>query len=78
VSKRLEQMRNNPRDWRIEDVVRICNEYEVRCEPPRGRGGHYKVTHHSQREILTVPFNRPIKVWYIKQLVAFIDAVRVS
>ncbi len=30
----------------------------------------------SQREILTVPFRRPIKPVYIRKLVRFIDAVR--
>ena len=32
----------------------------------------------SQREILTVPFRRPIKPVYVRKLVRFIDAVRNS
>jgi hypothetical protein len=48
----------------------------VRCAPPSGGGSHYKVSHASRREILTVPFRWPIKAIYIRKLVRFIDAVR--
>lgn len=78
MSRRLEKMRANPRgDWRIEDVSAVCREFGIACERPRS-GSHYKVTHASQGEILTVPFKRPIKPVYIRRLVAFIDAVRAT
>lgn len=76
ASKRLEQMRRNPRaDWCIEDVVAVCKEFDVPCVKPT-KGSHYKVSHPSQREIWTIPFKRPIKTVYIRKLVVFIDAVR--
>ncbi len=75
-SKRLEKMRQNPKnDWTIQDVISLCAEHGVACNKPTG-SSHYNVSHPSQREILTVPFKRPIKVVYIKKLIAFIDAVR--
>lgn len=40
-----------------------------------GRESHYKISHPSRREILTVPFRRPIKPVYIRRLVRFIEAV---
>ncbi|MHB8886605.1 MAG: type II toxin-antitoxin system HicA family toxin [Methylovirgula sp.] len=77
MSQRLEAMRGNPAgDWRIEDVTALCREFGLICEPPRGGGSHYKVGHPSMAEKLTIPFRRPIKVVYIRMLVAFIDAVR--
>jgi hypothetical protein len=75
-SKRLEQMRSNPRDWKIGDVVGLCREFDVMCEPPRGGGSHYKVGHPQMSAKLVIPFRRPIKPVYIKALVEFIDAVR--
>jgi hypothetical protein len=43
MSKRLEDMRNNPRgDWRIEDVETVCREHGILCSAPRGGGSHYK------------------------------------
>jgi hypothetical protein len=69
-------MRSNPRgDWTIADVEALCREFGMTCEPPRGGGSHYKVYHPSIREILTVPFKRPIKPVYIRRLVALAAAV---
>ncbi|HEU0309653.1 MAG TPA: type II toxin-antitoxin system HicA family toxin [Sphingomicrobium sp.] len=72
--KLLERMRDNPRDWRIEDVIRACDAFGVACTPP-AKGSHYKVKHSSQAEILTIPAHRPIKAVYIVDLVEFLDRV---
>lgn len=77
MGKRLEAMRSNPRaNWTISDVVALCRELDIRCEPPRGGGSHYKIAHPQIASILTVPSKRPIKPVYIRQLVTFADAVR--
>ena len=70
----LEKMRNNPTGWRIEDVQRLCRENGIHYEPPT-RGSHWKVSHPAKRDILTIPFNRPIKPGYIRRLVRFVDEV---
>ena len=78
-SKRLEQVRANPRgDWRISDVEALCREYAALCEPSRGGGSHYKVGHPAIAAKLTIPYKRPVKPVYIRQLVEFIDEVRKS
>ena len=77
MSDLLGGMRANPASgWRLADVEKVCGDFGVRCAPPSGGGSHYKISHASQREILTVPFRRPIKAIYIRKLVRFIDAVR--
>lgn len=73
--KRLEKMRNNPRDWGIKDIEAVCRAFGISCTPPK-RGDHYKVSHPSQDEILTIPARRPIKPYYVKALVDFIDRVK--
>jgi len=74
--KRLEQMRTNPKDgWTISDIRVVCDAFGVRLLNPSG-GSHYKVAHPTQRDILTIPYRRPIKPIYIRRLVDFIDAVR--
>lgn len=73
--KRLAGMRRNPRDgWTIADIETVCRAHGVSCDPP-ANGSHYKVSHPSQIDILTIPMSRPIKPVYIRQLVAFIDRV---
>lgn len=76
ADKRLEEMRSNPRgDWTIDDVRVVCAGYGVDLREPSG-GSHYKVTHETQRDILTIPHRRPIKPVYIRRFVEFIDAVK--
>jgi hypothetical protein len=71
-----ERMRRNPAgDWTIRDVELICRGDGIDCRPPT-RGDHYKVTHPSQVEIVTIPGHRPIKPVYIRLLVKFIERVR--
>jgi hypothetical protein len=76
MSKRLEDMRSNPRgDWRIEDIEAVCREFGILCAAPRGGGSHYKVAHPKVDEKLTIPYKRPLKPVYIRKLLAFIDSV---
>ena len=67
-------MRANPRDWRIDDVERLCTGFGIACTPPR-KGSHYKVSHRAMPMILTIPAHRPIKPVYIRDLIAFVEAV---
>ncbi len=80
MSKRLEAMRANPKGgWRIEDVEAVCREYGIFCQPPRGGGSHYKIAHKNLPEKLVIPYKRPIKPVYIRDLVAFVDrAIKAS
>jgi hypothetical protein len=72
----IERMRRNPAaDWTIGDVERACRQAEVRCTPPSGGGSHFKVSHPSQAEILTIPARKPAKPVYIRKLVAFLARV---
>ena len=77
ADKLVQKMRNNPRDWRLEDVVAVCSAYGIACTAPR-KGSHYKVKHASVPEILTIPAHRPIKPVYIRDLVRFVDMVQGS
>ena len=73
--KLLEKMRNNPRDWRIDDIIAVCNANGIACTAPR-KGSHYKVKHANVVEILTIPAHKPIKPVYIRDLVRFVDSVQ--
>ena len=75
AAKLLERMRSNPRDWRIEDIVTVCEGFGIACTAPR-KGSHYKVKHAKIAEILTIPAHRPIKPVYVRDLVKFIDALQ--
>jgi hypothetical protein len=77
MSKRLQAMRSNPHaDWTISDIQSVCGEFGIACLPSRAGSSHYKVSHPQMRDILTVPFKRPIKPVYIRKLINFIETVR--
>ncbi len=77
AAKLLDDMRANPRDWRIADIERLCGAFGIACVPPR-KGSHYKVSHGAVPMILTIPAHRPIKPVYVRDLVRFVDKVRES
>lgn len=73
--KLLARMRANPRDWRIEDVRTLCNAFELDFDKPTG-GSHYSVRDPGTAQKVTIPFARPIKPVYIRQLVRLVGAVK--
>jgi hypothetical protein len=74
--KLLSKMRNNPQDWRIEQLEVIADYYGINV---RKSGGSHVVFDHPQWiELLCVPAHRPIKPIYIKKLLLLIDLLRVT
>lgn len=74
AEKQLEQMRNNPRDWRIETLIAAAAKYGIEV---RNHGGSHHVFSFPGVELaVSVPAHRPIKPVYVKQLVALIDQAR--
>jgi hypothetical protein len=72
----LARMQSNPAgNWTIADIERLCRAYKISCRPPSGGGSHYKVSHASVADILTIPARRPIKPKYIRLLVRFVRLV---
>jgi hypothetical protein len=70
AAKLLSRMRNNPRDWRIEDLKTLADRYSIRH---RQQGTSHVVFIHESAGLLSVPCARPIKPVYIRQFVTLID-----
>jgi len=74
ASKKLDDIKANPRgDWTIADIKAACKQLGLECTPPT-RGSHHKVSSARLMGHLTVPYNRPIKVIYIRQFIALAEA----
>jgi hypothetical protein len=66
-------MRNNPRDWRIDDLMAAAKRAGLDWRQP----GTSHVTFSFPGLVpLTVPAHRPVKAFYVKLFVELIDAVR--
>lgn len=74
AEKQLEQMRNNPRDWRIETLIAVGVKYGIEI---RNHGGSHHIFSFPGIELaISIPAHRPIKPVYIRQFIALIDQVR--
>ncbi len=74
--KLFEKMRNNPRDWRIEQLETIAKQHAVIVR--KTGGSHVVFDHPSWVELLCVPAKRPIKPVYIKKFVTLIESLEVD
>lgn len=69
-SKKLQKMRQNPRDWTIDDLKTVADEYSIEWLHD---GGSHVVFRSPGGEHLSVPAHRPIKPIYIKQFLILLD-----
>jgi hypothetical protein len=67
--KLLQKMRNNPRDWAIDDLIVIANRYGFKFRQP----GTSHATFSNGKQRLTVPSHKPIKPVYVLQFIAMIE-----
>jgi hypothetical protein len=70
--KILNRMRNNPRDWRIEDLKVVANHAGIDHDQP---GTSHVTFRHPKVGRLTVPADRPIQPVYLRRFVRFVDGV---
>lgn len=70
LRKQLEKMRNNPRDWRIDQLKAIAERVGMQYRQP----GTSHVTFRTVNgQKLTVPAHKPIKPIYIKQFLKLLE-----
>ena len=74
AEKLLAKMRQNPRDWRIEDLEVVARRFGIRVRKP---SGSHAVFQHDDSELeVSVPAHRPIKPVYVRQFVALVEDVQ--
>lgn len=73
--KALKAMRNNPRDWTIQDAQTVAKPFNITVASPT-RGSHFKVSHPNLETMLTIPAKQPIKPIYIRQFLNIIDSIK--
>jgi hypothetical protein len=74
AEKILARMRNNPRDWRIEDLKVLAIRFGI----GHRQQGTSHVTFHHPAGLVVVPAARPIKQSYIRKFVTLIDKIAES
>jgi hypothetical protein len=72
--KLLARMRNNLRDWRIEDLKSVANRCGVDW---RNEGGsHHVFSFPGVEDDVCVPAHRPVKPVYVRQFLVLLDKAK--
>lgn len=74
--KTLAKMRNNPRDWRIDDLKAVAGKFGIAWR--NDGGSHYVFSFPGLDEDVCVPAHRPIKPIYVRQFVALVERAKES
>ena len=67
ADKRLQKMRQNPRDWRIDAIQSIADSLGIEWQHD---GGSHVIFRSPYGEHLSIPARRPIKPIYITKFLA--------
>lgn len=73
MDKRLEKIRRNPRDWRIEEIQSIADRLSIEWLHD---GGSHVIFRSPHGEHLSIPARRPIKPIYIAKFLSLIDCIQ--
>ncbi len=74
ADKTLDRMRNNPRDWRIDDLLTVAERHGI--EVRNNGGSHHVFSTIAITECLCIPAHRPVKPIYVKRFILMIDAIK--
>ena len=72
VDKIVSRMRNNPRDWRIDDLKMLAERNGIDWRQP---GTSHVTFSYPGLLPLTVPARKPVKPIYIKRFLQLIDSM---
>ena len=72
AEKLLARMRNNPRDWAIDDLKTVAGRHGVDWRQP---GTSHVTFSYPGLPPLTVPAHKPIKPIYVTKFLALLDAL---
>jgi hypothetical protein len=72
AGKRLQKMRQNPRDWLIEDIQCVADNLGIHW---LHEGGSHVIFRSPYGEHLSIPARRPIKPIYIIKFLALAESM---
>lgn len=67
-------MRNNPRNWRIDDLKTVANQFGIDWR--NAGGSHHVFSYPGIDNDLSIPAHRPIKPVYVRLFVGLVDKAK--
>lgn len=74
ADKTLARMRNNPRDWHIDDLLTVAERHGI--EVRNNGGSHHVFSASDMADSICVPAHRPVKPVYVKRFIAMVDSIK--
>ncbi|ABO50937.1 conserved hypothetical protein [Desulforamulus reducens MI-1] len=75
-TKLYSQIVNNPKDVKFDDLDKLLRHHGFMCRKPGGGSSHYNYYHLDLPDVLTIPYNRPIKAIYVKLAIKAIQQLK--
>jgi len=73
ADRRLQKMRQNPRDWRIEEIQSVADSLSIEWQHD---GGSHVIFRSPYGEHLSIPAHRPIKPIYVTKFLALVASIQ--
>jgi predicted RNA binding protein YcfA (HicA-like mRNA interferase family) len=68
--KLIKFIKNNPKNVRFEDLKKILEDIGYMA---RNRGGSHYIFTKENSEPITIPYKRPVKIIYVKQVLRILE-----
>lgn len=75
IEKLMAKIRNNPKDWNIEDMKTLADRFGIEYRQP---GTSHVTFRSTSGDKVTVPAHRQIKPIYMKKFIALLDELGVN
>lgn len=74
--KLYNKMKNNPKNVSFEDIDKLLTKVGgFNRSNPKGGSSHYTYSHPDLDDIMTIPKDRPVKAFYVKRALKYLDMV---
>jgi len=74
--KLYNKIASNPKNVDFESLNKLLLRYGFKCKKPKSGTSHYNYYHEKLPDILTIPFDRPVKSVYVKKAIAAIERLK--
>ncbi|MBI1279070.1 MAG: hypothetical protein GC179_13160 [Anaerolineaceae bacterium] len=74
--KRLQKLRQNPKDVAFTELEQVLNDYGILRDHATGSHYVFRYNINGQDMKISIPYNKPVKAIYVKRSIEIIDLIK--